>query len=73
MVARGISGSDFAMTRRAEYRAVEFAVHARGPSNWEWVYYWAGKTAKGELRGTRKEAVDACEKAIDGFLAEDSD
>ena len=60
------------MTSRAKYRGVEFTVRARAPSNWEWVYYQAGKTAKGEVRGTRKEAVNACEKAIDAFLVGNS-
>ena len=60
------------MIRRAEYRGVEFVVRAYGPGKWEWAYYQAGKTVKGEMRGTRKEAVDACEKAIDAFLAGNS-
>jgi hypothetical protein len=57
------------MTPRAKYRGVEFAVRARGASNWEWAYYQAGETVKGEVRGTRSEAVKAREKAIDAFLA----
>jgi hypothetical protein len=74
MVAGGIGGADFAMTRRAEYRGVEFAVRAYGPGKWEWAYYpkHAGKTAKGEVRGMRREAIKECEKAIDAFLAVNS-
>ena len=58
------------MMRRAEYRGVEFVVRAYGQGKWEWAYYQAGKTVKGEARGRRREAVNACEKAIDALLAE---
>ena len=73
MVARGIGGEDFAMTRIGDhpYRGIEYGIHRDNQGEWHWTYYpkmGHGVRETGKVEGTREMAISACKAEIDNWL-----
>jgi hypothetical protein len=63
------------MREKPGYRDVPYGINPLGAGVWEWVYYpkkAVGDRRSGQVRGGQRDAVMACQKAIDAFLDEDS-
>ena len=71
MVAKGIGGSNFPMSKVTKYRHIEYGTRPSKQDGWHWAFYpkeEEGSAQEGRVKGTQEAAVTACKAAIDAWL-----
>jgi len=61
------------MEKLKGYRGIEYDIHHRDETRWEWFAYpkkEEGPPLNGGVSGTYEMALSACRAAIDGWLAQ---